>query len=129
MTPSALGRAFDRGFVEAAHFVMERRMMEGIRSLAEGRTPASRAAERVEVVIWAGMATVFVWGIVAVFRRKRWAVPVAVTGAAAIGFQVLTLAQPPVLAGGVLLAVLAGSLLSGALLRCPLLPAALPVAG
>jgi hypothetical protein len=127
--PSALGRAFDRGFFEAAHFVMERRMMEGIRSFAEGRPAPSRASERVEVLIWAATVAVFVWGIVAVFRRKRWALPLAVTGAAAIGFQILTLAQPPVLAGGVFLAVLAASLLRGALLRRPRLPAALPVAG
>ena len=116
--PSAFGRAFDRGFFEAAHFVMERRMMEGIRGLAEGRPAPSRAAETAEVLIWAGMAAVFVWGIIAVFRWKRWAVPLAVTGAAAIGFQVLTLAQPPVLAAGVLLALLTGSLLRAAPLRC-----------
>lgn len=127
--PSALGRAFDRGFFEAAHFVMERRMMEGIRGFAEGRPAPSRAAKRAEVLVWAGMAAVFIWGIVAVLRRKRWAAPLVVTGAAAIGFQILTLAQPPPVIGGVLLAALAS-----VLLRRPILPrrtarAALPVAG
>ena len=47
--PSAFGRAFDRGFFEAAHFVMERRMMEGIRGFAERRPAPSRAAETAEV--------------------------------------------------------------------------------
>ena len=127
--PSVLGRAFDRGFFEPAHFVMERRMMDGIRGLAEGRQAPSRASERAEVLTWVGMAVVFVWAVVAVFRRKRWAVPLAVTGATAIAFQILTLAQPPALAGGVLLAVLAGSLLRGALPRRARVPAALPVGG
>lgn len=127
--PSVLGRAFDRGFFEPAHFVMERRMMDGIRGLAEGRPAPSRASERAEVLTWVGMAAVFVWAVVAVFRRRRWAVPLAVTGATAIAFQILTLAQPPVLAGGVFLAVLAGSLLRGGRLRRPPVPAALPVAG
>jgi hypothetical protein len=127
--PSALGRAFDRGFFEAAHFVMERRMMQGIRDLAEERPSPSRAAERAEVSIWAGMIAVFIWGIIAVLRRKCWAAPLVVTGAAAIGFQILTLAQPPVLFGGVLLAALAGILLQGPSSRLRPVPAALPVAG
>jgi len=127
--PSVFGRAFDHGFFEPAHFVMERRMMEGIRGLAEGRPAPSRAAETAEVLVWAGMVAVFVWGVVAVLRRKRWAVPLAVSGASAIGFQVLTLAQPPVLASGVLLAVLAGSLLRGAVQRRLSVPAAVPATG
>ncbi len=125
---SALGRAFDRGFFEAAHFVMERRMMEGIRTFAEGRPAPSRAAERTEVLVWAGMVAVLVWGILAVLRRERWAAPLVVTGAAAIGFQILTLGQPPVFVGGVLLAVLASVLLQQPSSRRPV-PAALPVAG
>lgn len=127
--PSVLGRAFERGFFEPAHFVMERRMMEGIRGLAEGRLAPSRASERAEVLSWVGLVGVFVWGIVAVFRRNRWALPLAVTGAAAIGFQILTLVQPPVLAGGVVLAVLAGSLLRGAPPRRARVPAGLTAVG
>jgi len=44
-------------------------------------------------------------------------VPLAVTGASVIGFQILTLVQPPAFVGGVLLWALAGALLGGALPR------------
>lgn len=126
---SAFGRAFDRGFFEAAHFVMERRMMEGIRDLAEGRRPPSRIAERTELLAWTGMIAVLVWSIAAVLRRRRWAVPLAVTAASAVGFQVLTLAQPPAPVGVVLVVVLAGVLLRPAVPRRFRMPAALPTAG
>jgi hypothetical protein len=110
----AFGRAFDRGVFEPVHFVMERRMMESIRRLAEGRAQRSRAADAAEILVWASMLAAFVWGIGAVLRRRRWLPPLLAAAAAALGFQLVTFTQPPALAGALLVAVLAGALLHGA---------------
>ncbi len=105
--------AFHRAVFEPMHFVMERRMMENLQRLAEGREPYSRAADVGQIVIWIAMLATVVWSLGAVVRRQRWLPPLAVTGAAAFLFQVVTLAQPPVWAGALLVLILAGLLRRG----------------
>jgi hypothetical protein len=114
---NAFGWAFARGFFEPAHFAMERRMMEGIRDFAEARLPRSRAADAAEILLWIGMFALFSWRIVSVLRRRRWALPLAATTAAALGFQLVTLVRPPVFVGAALLIVPGATLLRGALIE------------
>lgn len=112
-----LAWAFDRGVFEPVHFVMERRMMEGIRRLAEGRGPYSRAADAAEILVWVGMLATLGWAIGATVRRRRWLPALVVAAAAAAGFQLVTLTQPPAFSGALLVAGLAAVLFSGAELR------------
>ena len=107
---SAFGVAFDRAVFEPIHFVMERRMMDSIRRLAEGRTPPSRSAEAAQILVWTSMLAALAWSTGAVLRRKSWLIPLAATGAAALGFQFMTLAQPPAMLGLFLVVILAGVL-------------------
>ena len=110
---SVLGRAFDRGVFEPIHFVMERRMMESVRKLAEGRAARSRQAEAAEILVWTSLLGVLAWGSGAVLRRGRWLLPLAATGVAALGFQLVTLTQPPALIGVLLVGLLIGALVLG----------------
>jgi hypothetical protein len=50
-TLSLLGAAFNRGVFEPVHFVMERKMMEGVRARAEGRLVSDRADDA-QVALW-----------------------------------------------------------------------------
>lgn len=113
-TPGFGAWLFDRAVFEPMHFVMERRMMEGIQSLAESRTPRSRLADAAEILVWAGMVVLFSWGIVATLRRERWLPPLAVTVVAAIGYLFATLFQPAAWVGLPLVAILAWVLRRGA---------------
>ncbi len=106
--------AFDHVVFEPLHFVMERRMMEGIQRFAEGRQPFSRAGDAAQVVVWMAMLATFLWALGAVLRRRRWLAPLAIAAAAALGFQLVTLAQPPPWLGALLAAVLAAALARGA---------------
>jgi hypothetical protein len=93
--PAALfAGAFERLVFEPMHFVMERRTMETIKSLAEGRGH-SRARDDVEVVLFA--VTFVAFGasfiLVAVGRQPRRRL--ATFAAAGLLFPVLTFLQPP----------------------------------
>ena len=110
---SVSGLLFDRVAFEPIHFIMERRMMEGIERLAEGRKARTRLADTAEIAVWAGMLALFFWGIGATLWRERWVAPYVVTLAAAIGFLVTTLFQPPAYIGLPLVAILAWALWRG----------------
>jgi hypothetical protein len=114
--PSAgwFATAFDHVVFEPPHFVMERRMMEGIQRFAEGRRPFSRAGDAAHVLVWMAMLAVFLWALGTVLRRRRWLGPLAIAAAAAVGFQLVTLAQPPPWLGALLAAGLAAALVRGA---------------
>jgi hypothetical protein len=105
---------FDRVVFEPMHFVMERRMMEGIRALAEGRTPRGRLADAAEIFVWAAALGLFFWGVGATLLRARWAVPLALTVVAALGFVATTLLQPPAWIGLPAVAILAWAMRRGA---------------
>jgi hypothetical protein len=103
---SLLGVAFDRGIFEPVHFVMERRMMIGVKQLAETGT-RHRWLNHVHVLLWTVTFGMFVVAAFMVVRRRDWKPPLAGLVTAAVVFQVLTLGQPS-LAIGVLLTVLTG---------------------
>ncbi len=106
---SLLGAAFDRSIFEPMHFAMEKRMLIGIRRLAEGRE-RGRVANHVQVVLWVLTFAMFVAGVESMFRRAAWKRALTGTVAAAVVFQVLTLGQPP-LDVGVLLVLMVATLL------------------
>lgn len=90
--------AFDRAIFEPMHFAMERRMMIGIRQLAEGRHRA-RLANHAHVVLWTIAFSLFAGSFIQVLRGRRWMTSLLVMIAAAALFQFLTLRQPPFVIG------------------------------
>jgi len=102
---SLLGVVFDRAIFEPVHFVMERRMMIGVKQLAEGGD-RQRVLNHAHVALWTVTFACLVVAAVLVIRRKRWQRPLAGFVAAAALFQLLTLGQPPVMLGAALVAVL-----------------------
>jgi hypothetical protein len=104
---SSAGLAFDRLFFEPVHFFMERRMMLGIKALAEGRD-RGRATNHAHIALWIVGFTFFVGAAVLILRRRDWLRPLVTFLAAALVFQMLTLGQPPLAVGAVLTALVAG---------------------
>ena len=103
---SLLGVAFDRSIFEPAHFAMERRMMIGLAQLAEGGS-RQRLANHAQVALWTITFGLFVAAVVRVFRRRQWGLALVGVGVSAAVFQILTLRQPPLSVGAVLVAALA----------------------
>lgn len=107
--PNAIAAGFARTVFEPAHYVMERRMLVNVRTLAEGGT-TSRVSEFVDVALWALTFLLLVAALVAVARGRRWWPALVVAVLAAVVFQVLTLLQPPAAVGAPLVLGLAMSL-------------------
>lgn len=91
-----LGGAFDRAVFEPMHFVMERRMMIGIRQLAEGRS-RNRVANDIQVVLWTITAALLVAAAIGTLRSTAWRRQLLGFVLAGIVFQLLTLRQPPLI--------------------------------
>jgi hypothetical protein len=106
---SPVAAGFARAVFEPAHYVMERRMLVNLRTLAEGGT-TSWWGELADVTLWALTVGILVAALVAVARRRQWGTALAVAIMAAVVFQVLTLLQPPVVVGVALVTWLALSL-------------------
>jgi hypothetical protein len=90
---SLLATSFDRGVFEPLHFAMERRMMIGLKQIAETGT-RHRLINHAHVVLWTftfAMVLVAAW---CVLLGRRWKASLGAFVAAAVAFQVLTLAQP-----------------------------------
>ena len=100
---SLIGVAFDRGIFEPLHLVMERRMLIGLRQVAEGQD-RHRLANHAQVALWTIAFVVMIACAVRVLRRERWVRPLAGFVAAAAVFQILTLVQPSPWTGAALLA-------------------------
>lgn len=96
--PSLLGRAFTRTLFEPLHFAMERRMLEGIRALAEGH-PISRTTDTLQLWAWAATFALFIAAGVLALVGTRPARHLIGFGAAGVAFQVVTLAQPAPIVG------------------------------
>ena len=94
--PNLLGMAFNRGVFEPMHFAMERRMLEGIRGLAESR-PISRVRDHSMVALWVLTFGNFLAAGVLVVLGRCWQRRLAAFVAAGLLFQILTLVQPPLL--------------------------------
>ncbi len=103
--PSVTGAAVNRALFEPAHYVMERRMMLGIKDLAEGRS-RGRLINHAQVALWTITFGLFLTAAVMVFVRASWVRALAAFTLAGLIFQVLTLAQPPLLLGIPLVAIL-----------------------
>lgn len=97
-------RVFERLVFEPTHFVMERKMMEGIKARAEGH-PASPATDVLEVLAFAACFALFVTAVVRVVRWPTARRSLLVIVVAGLAFQLLTFVQPPWIVG--LLIVLA----------------------
>jgi len=84
---------FNFGVFEPVHFAMERRTMEGVKALAEGRKP-SAALDNLQVALWAALFVAFVVSAGLVIAGRRPARHLATFTAAGLLFQLLTLVQP-----------------------------------
>ena len=104
-----LGVSFDRAIFEPAHFVMERRMLIGIKDLAEGRD-RGRVGNHIQVGLWTLTFVVFMLSIGMVLAGVRWKHAIAGLFVSAAVFQLLTLVQPPLFAGAALAALAIGVL-------------------
>jgi len=96
--PSLLGVAFNRTVFEPMHFAMERRMLQGIAGLAEGRGP-SRTQDNLMLGLWAAAFGMFVSSAILVALGLRWQRRLLSFVAAGVCFQILTLVQPPLWLG------------------------------
>ena len=105
-TPSLLGHAFDRGVFEPIHFVMERRMMIGLKQLAEEGS-RYRALNNVHIALWVITGILGLFAMYGVFSRPDWKASVLALVVVAATFQVLTLGQPSLVVGVLLVTVTA----------------------
>ena len=87
------GLAFDWLIFDPIHFAMERRMLVGIKELAETGA-RSRRVNHLHVLLWTVTFGMFVWAAVLVVVRRDWRRPLAGVIAAAAVFEMLTLMQP-----------------------------------
>lgn len=99
---SWLGLAFDRAIFDPAHFVMERRMLIGIKELVETGS-RTRMLNDVHVALWTITFMLFVVSLVRVFTRRQWIQQLAGALTAGIVFPILTLMQPPIVGGIILI--------------------------
>ena len=97
-----LGTAFDRLVFDPIHFVMERKTMEGIKLRAEGGH-GSKAADTGQVLVWTAAFALFVVAGVMAVKRDRWVRPLVAFASAGVAFQLLTLLQPPIPVGVVVI--------------------------
>ena len=109
---TVLARIFDRAVFEPAHFVMERRTLLGLKQLAE-TGHRSRTANHLQVGLWAATFAVFlfsIWQAMRSIRPGHWLLGCLASG---FLFQLLTLAQPSVVLGALLLTAVAWWLFVG----------------
>jgi len=109
--PSWLGLTFQYSIFEPMHFAMERRMLVGIKQLAEGGS-RHRLANHAQVVFWNLTGLLFLAAAVMMVAGARWRRALAGLLASAVAFQVLTLLQPSV-AIGILVTVAPAWILAG----------------
>jgi hypothetical protein len=102
---SALGRVFDATIFDPMHYVMERRMMIGIKQLAEGAS-RERVLNHFHVFLWSLTFVVFLVAGARALRGVAWTRSLAAFVIAAVTFQVLTFAQPSILVGETLVVAL-----------------------
>jgi hypothetical protein len=107
--PNLLGAAYTRAVFEPLHFAMERRMLEGVRGLAEG-DPISPTRDALTLFTWFATFALFVSAAASVLLgREPWR-RLATFGAAGGVFQIVTLVQPsPVIGLGLVVALVLAS--------------------
>lgn len=102
---SLLGVAFDRSIFEPMHFVMERRMMIGLKDVAETGS-RSRVSNHAQVALWTLIFFLMLWRAYRVVRGDSWNRDLAAFVACAAVFQYLCFVQPPVWIGAMAVAAL-----------------------
>jgi hypothetical protein len=100
---------FDRLAFDPVHFVMERRMMIGLKQLAEGR-PRSRMENHAQAALWVLAFGLTIAAVVLAWRRTRWVRGMVGVILATAVFQILTFGQPSILAGILLIGLVAATL-------------------
>lgn len=105
--PTLIGMAFNRAVFEPLHFAMERRMLEGIKGLAEGR-PISAARDHLLLSSWLSSFVTFVVSGALVLIGSHWQRRLLAFGASGVVFQIVTLAQPTPILSLALAALLLG---------------------
>lgn len=99
-------RAFELLAFEPIHFMMEHKMLDGIKAHAEGHA-GSPLEDALELAMYAGCLLLFCGAAIRLLRwpvARRWALVVVCAG---LGFQLLTFMQPPWIVGLMLLGMLA----------------------
>jgi hypothetical protein len=97
--------AFDQAIFEPMHFVVERGMMVGLKERAEGsRWPF--LWNDLHVVLWTVVLGLLLVAAVKVFRGADWGRALGGFVLSCVVFQILTLAQPPIVVFILLVAVL-----------------------
>jgi hypothetical protein len=103
--PSLLGQAYTRTVFEPLHFAMERRMLEGIKGLAEGQ-PIGALSDSLQLMAWAMTFALFIGAGVLVLIGSRPGRRLVGFAASGVAFQIVTLVQPmPVVSVGLVIAV------------------------
>jgi hypothetical protein len=95
---SLLGAAFNHGIFEPVHFVMERKMMEGIKARAEGRH-VSKAADDTQIGLWIVTFVAFIASAALALAGRQWQRRTVTFIGAGVLFQLLTLVQPGINVG------------------------------
>ena len=104
---------FEVAVFEPVHFAMERRTMEGIKTLAEGGRP-SEVSDGIQVALWASLFVAFVVSGVLVLAGRGVGEHLLTFTGAGLLFQLLTLVQPsPVIGLALLVATVRPRLLFG----------------
>jgi hypothetical protein len=93
----SIGAALATALVyEPIGFVMERRLMLGLRERAEGRRPPAAWIDVTHVVLWAVTALLAAASAIAIaLRRRSWWKPLAAATAALFVLTLLFFARPP----------------------------------
>jgi hypothetical protein len=107
--PTLLGITFYQSVFEPVHFVMEKRMLIGIKQLAETGA-RDRASNHAQVALWVITALLMMAAVVVTLRAADWTGPLVITFGAGVLFAMLTLVQPPIWAGGALVLSLSAAI-------------------
>lgn len=103
--PSLLGLAFNRAVFEPLHFAMERRMLIGIKALAEGN-PIPSWWDNLQLLTWLLSFSSLCASVVLVAMGRDWLRRLVGLAASAVVFQIVTLLQPSPVLGLVLVSLL-----------------------
>lgn len=102
-----MATAFNATVFEPVHFAMERRTMEGIKMLAEGREP-STGRDNLQVALWTLVFIGFLLSGVMVVAGRNVSVHLLTFTGCGLLFQLLTIVQPSPVIGLVLVAATSG---------------------
>jgi hypothetical protein len=100
--------------MDTGGFVMERRMMQGIKDRVEGRFDPP-AIEAVEIGLWGVALVAGLAGAVLFLVRKAWQIPLLIAVLAVLSLLAFTFLQPPIWIRVLVDAVLLGGLVAFAL--------------